>query len=101
LNAELAEKVDCEVEARQLCIKYWMKWQGLENSFKGVKISHEKKFNAEKLILTIKDAMDSRDAVDSITYKTEVQKLITKRILPNLTGEQMIKIEKEIAKTAV
>ena len=98
LNAELAEKVDCEIEARLLCIKYWMKWQGMEGQFDQVTVSHEKKFNAEKLVLTIKDAMESKDAVDSGTFNREIQKMIVKRILPNLTGEQMVQIDQEIVK---
>ena len=96
LNAELVEKVNCEMETRLLCIKYWMKWQGMEGQFNQVTVSHEKKFNAEKLILTIKDAMDSKSAVDSDLFNREIQKLIAKRILPNLTGEQMTQIEQEI-----
>jgi len=96
LNAALAEKVDNEIEARLLCIKYWMEWQGLENQFREVTVSHEKKFNVEKLILTIKDAMEAGEAVDSDTFKAEIQKLVTKRTLPNLTGNKMVEIENEI-----
>ena len=96
LNAILAEKVDSEIEARLLCIKYWLMWQKMENEFKNISVSHEKKFNAEKLMLNIEDAIKAKDVVTSELFRVEVEKLVAKRILSGLTNDQMIEMEKEI-----
>jgi len=96
LNAALAEKVDSEIEARLLCIKYWMMWQGLESDIKNINIAHEKKFNTEKLLLTIDDAMKAKNAVDSRVFGVEIEKMIAKRVLGNISNEKMNEIEKEV-----
>lgn len=96
LNSSLAEKVDNEIEARLLCIKYWMKWQNMEEQFEEVSITHEKKFNAEKLLTTMKDALEAKEAVESKTFKSEIQKLIARRTLPNLKGDVAKRVDDEV-----
>ena len=96
LNTALAEKVDSETEARLLCVKYWMMWQNIGEEFDEISISHEKKFNAEKLMLSIDDAIKAKDVVASEVFRVEVEKLVAKRVLSGVTNEQMVKIEEEI-----
>jgi len=96
LNSALAEKVDSEIEARLLCIKYWAMWQGMDSEIKNVRIGHEKKFNAEKLLLTIDDAMKAKGAVESRIFGIEIDKLIAKRMLGNVSNERMSEIDGEI-----
>jgi len=101
LNTSLSEKVDSEIETRLLCMKYWMEWQGMGASFNDMAITHEKKFNAERLILSIKDAVEAEEAVQSEFFSGEIRKLIVKRTLPGITGEQISVIEAEIKKSLV
>ena len=96
LNSALAEKVDSEIEARLLCIRYWAMWQGMEGDVEDVTIGHEKKFNAEKLLLTIDDAVKAKSAVESRMFKNEIDKMIAKRMLGNVSNERMNEIDGEI-----
>ena len=90
LNTALAEKVDSEIEARLLCVKYWLMWQGMDND---ISITHEKKFNTEKLMVTLDDAIKAKEIVMSPIFKAEIDKLIVRRTLPGLPGETSAAID--------
>jgi len=98
LNSYLAEKVDSEIEARLQCVRYWGMWQGISRGeLNKITIAHEKKFNAEKLLLTMEDAVKAKDVVGSDSFRNEVEKMIVRRVLGAGVGSEKMKlIEDEI-----
>ncbi len=99
LNAFLANKVDNEAEARRNVIYFWLRWQQDEAKYDDIRIEHSKKFDIDKYLQSLDDALTAKGVVKSSKiFVKELEKLVVKRTLPDLPEDKYQEIEEEIEK---
>jgi len=97
LEAMLNRKVSNEIEARQNVMKYWLMWQGMEDMEEKISISHSRSFDVGSLLVTIADALTAKTTVrSSDTFLKELDKIIVKKVTPDLTTDIYRVISDEI-----
>jgi hypothetical protein len=100
LESELTRKVSNEVEARKSVINYWLLWQGNEKLSEQIIISHPKRYDIASFITTIADAMTAKFVVTgSDKFKKELQKLVVRRVDPDLSEADKKEIFDQIDKS--
>lgn len=100
LESELTRKVSNEIEARKSVIQDWLLWQGMEGISDKIIISHPKRYDIASFLTTIADAMTANLVVTgSQKFRKELQKLVVRRIDPDLSDSDKKEIFSEIDKS--
>ncbi len=80
LNAKLASKSSLLEEAEKQVINFWVKWENKDVP-EDLVISRPRDFNISDLLTDLETAILSMSAVESDTYRKQIQKLIARRTL--------------------
>lgn len=97
LYSALSEKADNLEQAERKVLELWARWEG--TVFDGV-IDYPDDFSVEDLQRDLSNAIGAQSAaVDSATFKKELQKKIASMVLPKLDKETMLLINEEIERS--
>ena len=90
----MSEKADNLEQAETKVLELWARWEG--KVFDGV-IDYPDDFSVQDLERDLTNAMNAQSAaVDSVTFKKELQKKIASMSLPKLDKGTMLLIKEEI-----
>lgn len=95
LYSVLEKKSKNMTEAEMQIIRLWMKWQRMADKFSQINITRPKEFSIDDLAVELDNAFTSMRNMASKTFRTKLQMKVADHILPDLTEEERVTIEKE------
>jgi hypothetical protein len=102
LNAFLAKKAKVSViNTESLVVYFWLLWQGQENMYEDVSIDRPLDFDTNSLSDELDNYTVAKTMVNSETYQKNLQKLIARKTLPNVTPDDEVLINNEIDAGAI
>jgi len=98
LNSKLVKKGKNVVKAKKKVVEYWLKWQDEWDKYKDeIKYDHIQSFEVQDMVSDLENILTSTVLVTgSGSYKTEIQKLVVRMVLPMIDDETLANIDKEI-----
>lgn len=98
LGRVLSKKSENMTNGELKIIKYWLKWQNMENLLGQIELEKNKEYSIDDMEQTLENYMRARQLVFSETFLKEVGKTVAKKMLPNATDEKIGTILDEIEK---
>ena len=96
LNAVLLQKSNNLSEAEENIIKYWLKWQNMDDVYEKITISRSKNFSIDDLSVNLKNSFSALENIASQTFHKVLQSQVVHQMVPELKDDEFKKIEKEL-----
>jgi hypothetical protein len=96
LSAVLTEKTRNMIEAEYAILHLWLKWQNMAEIFPTVEVRRSKRFSIDDMTQDIDNLLRVQEASISKTCVREVQRVLNRAVLPDLSDNIREEIDKEI-----
>jgi len=96
LNSVLMSKSVNQTEAEKQIIKFWLKWQGMEDVYKNIEIKRSREFSIDEMAVAMDNALSAYKSVPSKLFRVRVSQKIAKATMPDLPESDFKKINSEI-----
>lgn len=97
LNSTLVTKSMNLEKAENRVLEYWLKWEELwEKLRKEVKFARAKSFNVEDIAADLENALTAKTLVLSKTFNALLQKQTARQMLPSLSEDEQVIVDREI-----
>jgi hypothetical protein len=84
------------IEAEYAILRLWLKWQNMEEVFPTVEVRRSKRFSIDDMTQDIDNLLRVQEASVSKTCVQEVQRVLNRAVLPDLSDKIREKIDEEI-----
>ena len=96
LSAVLGDKSTNMIEAEYEILRLWLKWQNQSELLPAIRITRTKQFSVDDMAQDLENLITAGKESVSETFKKEIQKAISRGILPDVSDRVRDKIDKEI-----
>lgn len=96
LSSVLSDKSTNTIEAEYEIVRLWLKWQNRSELLDNVQITRSKRFSLDDMAQDLENLLKSYKEAISATFKREIQKSMSRNILPDLPDKTREIIDEEI-----
>jgi len=100
LSSVLSEKSGNMVEAEYEILRLWLKWQGQSDLFEKINITRSKRFSLDDMAQDIQNLIAVSKEATSKTLKREIEKAMSRNLLPDIPDSVRQQIDEEINKSS-